>query len=152
MSDLSVGDAAPDFTLPSDSDGEVSLSAFRGKKVILYFYPKDNTPGCTTQACDFRERADILSTKDAVVLGVSKDSLKSHGNFRAKYSLNFPLLSDTELSVHKAYGAWGEKTMYGKTRMGVKRTTVVIDEDGKIIFIKHNVRSQGSVDRAIEQL
>ena len=152
MSELSVGDAAPDFTLPSDTDGDVSLSSFRGKKVILYFYPKDNTPGCTTQACDFRDRAELLASKDAVVLGVSKDSLKSHGNFRTKYDLNFPLLSDPELGVHEAYGAYGEKTMYGKKTMGVKRTTVVIDEEGKVAFIKHNVRSKGSVDRAIDQL
>ena len=152
MSELSVGDAAPDFTLPSDADGDVTLSSFRGKKVILYFYPKDNTPGCTTQACDFRDRSATLASKDAVVLGVSKDSLKSHGNFRTKYDLNFPLLSDPELSVHKAYGAYGEKTMYGKKTMGVKRTTVVIDEEGKVAFVKHNVRSKGSVDRAIDQL
>ncbi len=152
MAELSAGDLAPDFTLPSDTDGDITLSDFRGQKVILYFYPKDNTPGCTVQACDFRDRAEVLAGKNAVVLGVSKDSLKSHGNFRSKHELNFPLLSDPDVEVHKAYGAWGEKTMYGKTRMGVKRTTVVIDEEGKVAFIKHNVRSKGSVDRAIEQL
>jgi len=152
MAELSAGDLAPDFTLPSDTDGDITLSDYRGKKVILYFYPKDSTPGCTVQACDFRDRAEVLADKGAVVFGVSKDSLKSHGNFRSKYDLNFPLLSDTDVEVHKAYGAWGEKTMYGKTRMGVKRTTVVINEDGTIAFIKHNVRSKGSVDRAIDQL
>ena len=152
MSELSVGDPAPDFTLPSDSDGDVTLSALRGRKVILYFYPKDNTPGCTVQACDFRDRAEVLDEKGAVVFGVSKDSLASHGKFRSKFDLNFPLLSDPELTVHKQYGAYGEKTMYGKKTMGVKRTTVVIDEDGIVSFIKHNVRSKGSVDRAIAQL
>lgn len=152
MSELQVGDIAPDFTLPSDTDGDVTLSDFRGKKVILYFYPRDNTPGCTVQACDFRDRAEVLADKDAVVLGVSKDSLASHEKFRSKFDLNFPLLSDPDVEVHTKYGAWGEKTMYGKTKMGVKRTTVVIDEEGKVAFIKHNVRSKGSVDRAIDQL
>lgn len=152
MSELQVGDIAPDFTLPSDTDGDVTLSDFRGKKVILYFYPRDNTPGCTVQACDFRDRAEVLADKDAVVLGVSKDSLASHEKFRSKFDLNFPLLSDPDVEVHTKYGAWGEKTMYGKKKMGVKRTTVVIDEEGKVAFIKHNVRSKGSVDRAIDQL
>jgi len=152
MSTLTAGDPAPDFTLPSDADGEITLSSFRGRKVILYFYPRDNTPGCTTQACDFRDRADQLASQDAVVLGVSKDSLDSHEKFRSKYELNFPLLSDGGLDVHKAYGAYGEKTMYGKKTMGVKRTTVVIDANGNISSIKHNVRSKGSVDRAIALL
>ncbi|MCO4770961.1 MAG: thioredoxin-dependent thiol peroxidase [Deltaproteobacteria bacterium] len=152
MSELAVGDIAPDFTLPSDTDGDVTLSSYRGRKVVLYFYPKDSTPGCTTQACDFRDRAAALAAKDAVVLGVSKDSLASHERFRAKHELNFPLLSDPDLDVHKAFDAYGEKTMYGKKRMGVKRTTVVIDEEGIVTFIKHNVRSKGSVDRAIDQL
>lgn len=149
MSMLSAGDSAPDFTLPSDADGDITLSSFRGRKVILYFYPRDNTPGCTTQACDFRDRAEELAAQDAVVLGVSKDSLESHGKFRSKFELNFPLLSDTGLDVHKAYGAYGEKMMYGKKMMGVKRTTVVIDSQGNVSSIKHNVRSKGSVDRAI---
>ena len=152
MSELAVGDTAPDFTLPSDTDGDITLSSFRGRHVILYFYPRDNTPGCTTQACDFRDRAEVLAGKDAVVLGVSKDSLASHGKFRGKYDLNFPLLSDADLAVHTAYGAYGEKVMYGKTTMGVKRTTVVIAPDGTIAFIKRNVRSKGSADRAIAQL
>jgi thioredoxin-dependent peroxiredoxin len=152
MSMLSAGDSAPDFTLPSDADGDITLSSFRGRKVILYFYPRDNTPGCTTQACDFRDRAEQLAAQDAVVLGVSKDSLESHGKFRSKFELNFPLLSDTGLDVHKAYGAYGEKMMYGKKMMGVKRTTVVIDSQGNVSSIKHNVRSKGSVDRAIALL
>jgi thioredoxin-dependent peroxiredoxin len=152
MSELTVGALAPDFTLPSDSDGDVTLSSFRGRSVILYFYPRDSTPGCTIQACDFRDRAEALASKEAVVLGVSKDSLASHGKFRGKYDLNFPLLSDADLAVHKLFGAYGEKTMYGKKVMGVKRTTVVIDPTGKVTTLKHNVRSKGSVDRAIALL
>jgi peroxiredoxin Q/BCP len=152
MTELIAGAVAPDFTLPSDTDGDVTLSSFRGRSVILYFYPRDSTPGCTTQACDFRDRADALASQDAVVLGVSKDSLASHGKFRGRYDLNFPLLSDADLAVHTAYGAYGEKTMYGKKVMGVKRTTVVIDADGNIASIKNNVRAKGSVDRAIALL
>ncbi len=152
MSELTVGAVAPDFTLPSDTDGDVALSSFRGRSVILYFYPKDSTPGCTIQACDFRDRAEALAAKDAVVLGVSKDSLASHGKFRGKYTLNFPLLSDADLAVHTAYGAYGDKVMYGVTRQGVIRTTVVIDADGVVVALKHNVRSKGSVDRAIALL
>ena len=149
---LNVGDPAPDFTLPSSDGGEVTLSSLRGSKVILYFYPKDNTPGCTTQACDFRDRKDAISAAGATVLGVSKDSLKSHGNFIAKYDLNFPLLSDGDLAVHQAYDAYGEKTMYGKKRMGVIRTTVVIDEDGNVAAYKRNVRAKGNAERTVALL
>jgi len=149
---LQVGDPAPDFTLPSSDGGDVTLSALRGKTVVLYFYPKDSTPGCTTQACDFRDRQAQLAAKDAVVLGVSKDSLKSHGNFIAKYDLNFPLLSDKELGVHTAYDAYGEKTMYGKKRMGVIRTTVVIDPAGKIASYARNVRAKGNAERTLALL
>ncbi len=149
---LQPGDIAPDFSLESDDAGTIKLSDFRGKKVVLYFYPKDSTPGCTTQACDFRDMKDDFAGKGAVVLGVSKDSLRSHGNFRAKQSLNFPLLSDPELSVHEAYGAWGEKKNYGRTYMGCIRTTVVIDEDGKVLSYKGNVRAKGNAERTLELL
>ena len=149
---LSPGDNAPNFSLESDDGGQVTLSELRGKRVVLYFYPKDSTPGCTTQACDFRDMKEDFSAKNTVVLGVSKDSLKSHANFRAKQSLNFPLLSDPELEVHKLYGAWGEKKNYGKTYMGTIRTTVVIDEEGKILNFGGNVRAKGNAQRTLELL
>lgn len=149
---LQPGDIAPDFSLESDDAGTIKLSDFRGKKVVLYFYPKDSTPGCTTQACDFRDMKEDFAGKGAVVFGVSKDSLRSHGNFRAKQSLNFPLLSDPELSVHEAYGAWGEKKNYGRTYMGCIRTTVVIDENGKILSYKGNVRAKGNAERTLDLL
>lgn len=149
---LSPGDNAPNFSLESDDGGQVTLSELRGKRVVLYFYPKDSTPGCTTQACDFRDMKDDFSAKNAVVLGVSKDSLKSHANFRAKQSLNFPLLSDPELEVHKLYGAWGEKKNYGKTYMGTIRTTVLIDEEGKIMSFGGNVRAKGNAQRTLDLL
>lgn len=147
---LSPGDAAPDFTLPSDTEGEVSLSSLRGKKVVLYFYPKDSTPGCTTQACDYTAMKTQFEDKNAVILGVSKDSLASHGRFRDKHELGITLLSDPELEVHKAYDAYGEKTMYGKTRMGVIRTTVVIDEEGKVQHYARNVRAKGNAERTLD--
>ncbi len=152
MTTLHVGDAAPDFTLSRDDGDDITLNSLRGSRVVLYFYPRDSTPGCTVQACDFRDRQAVLAEKNAVVLGVSKDSLASHAKFRSKYDLNFPLLSDSDLVVHKAYDAYGEKKLYGKVSMGVIRSTVIIDEGGQVVFIKHNVRSKGSVDRALSQL
>ena len=146
---LHVGDPAPDFRLPSSGGDDVSLSALRGRKVILYFYPKDSTPGCTTQACDFRDRQAEIAERGAVVLGVSRDSLKSHAKFDEKFQLNFPLLSDPELTVHKAYDAFGEKTMYGKKAMGVIRTTVVIDEEGRVAAYSRNVRAAGNAERTM---
>jgi peroxiredoxin Q/BCP len=126
------GDAAPDFTLPSDDGQEISLKSLRGKNVVLYFYPKDDTPGCTTESCDFRDRIKDFGKLDAVVLGVSKDNLKKHARFREKYSLNFPLLSDEEGEICAKYGVWKEKSMYGKKYMGIERSTFLIDRKGKI--------------------
>ncbi|MDE7331669.1 MAG: thioredoxin-dependent thiol peroxidase [Lachnospiraceae bacterium] len=130
---LEAGTKAPDFTLP-DQNGEMhSLSDYKGQKVILYFYPKDNTPGCTKQACGFGERYPQFCKKGAVILGISKDSVASHKKFEEKYSLPFTLLSDTELDVIKAYDVWKEKKNYGKVSMGVVRTTYLIDEEGTIV-------------------
>lgn len=129
---LQAGMKAPDFTL-SDKDGNtVSLSDFMGKKVVVYFYPKDNTPGCTRQACAFASSYDKYTENGIAVIGISKDSVKSHGNFALKHSLPFILLSDPELSAIKAYDVWKEKKLYGKVSMGVVRTTYLIDEKGEI--------------------
>ena len=130
---LETGTLAPDFTLESDGSGPVSLSDFRGKKVVLYFYPKDDTPGCTTEACNFRDDYSALTAAGAVVLGVSPDSIKSHRSFKNKYELPFLLLSDPDHKVADAYGAWGPKKMMGKSYMGIIRSTFVIDETGKIM-------------------
>lgn len=129
---LEIGSKAPEFTLKNQNGEDVSLKDYIGKKVILYFYPKDNTPGCTAQACGFASLYPQITEKDAVVLGVSKDSVASHKKFKEKYNLPFELLADTELEVIKAYDVWKEKNMYGKLTMGVVRTTYVIDETGII--------------------
>ncbi|OUN07218.1 thioredoxin-dependent thiol peroxidase [Flavonifractor sp. An92] len=129
---LEIGTKAPDFTLPDQDGNPVSLSDFRGKTVVLYFYPRDNTPGCSRQACAFAQAFADFQALDAVVLGVSKDSTASHQKFAAKYDLPFRLLSDPELTTLQAYGVWQEKKLYGKTSMGVVRSTYVIDGDGII--------------------
>ncbi|MBN1153798.1 thioredoxin-dependent thiol peroxidase [candidate division KSB1 bacterium] len=141
---LKVGDKAPDFRLMSDQGEEVSLSDYHGKSdVILYFYPKDNTPGCTKEACSFRDNHLDIKNNNAVVLGVSPDSVKSHKNFVEKQNLNFTLLSDPDHQVAEAYGAWGEKSMYGKKYMGILRTTFVIDKQGVIRHVFENVKADG---------
>ena len=149
---LEVGTKAPDFSLP-DQNGEMhNLSDFAGKKVILYFYPKDNTPGCTKQACGFSELYAQFLEKDAVVLGVSKDSVASHKKFEEKHNLAFTLLSDTELSAIKAYDVWKEKKNYGKVYMGVVRTTYLIDENGVIEKAFSNVRAAENPGKMLEEL
>jgi peroxiredoxin Q/BCP len=132
---LQEGTIAPDFTLLTDGGGEVTLSDYRGKKVVLYFYPKDDTPGCTTEACSFRDDYSRIIAAGAAVLGVSPDSVKSHDKFKLKYQLPFALLSDPDHQVAEMYGAWGEKTMYGKSYMGILRSTFIIDEQGKILKV-----------------
>ncbi len=149
---LSVGDIAPDFELQSDAGEAVRLSDFRGRKVVLYFYPKDNTSGCTTEACEFRDRMPKITRRGAVVLGVSPDGVESHKKFKAKYDLPFALLADPDHSVAEAYGAWGEKKMYGKTYEGILRTTVVIDEQGKIAELFEKVKPKGHGDAVLEVL
>ena len=149
---LKVGDAAPDFELPSDAGTPVKLSDFRGRRVVLYFYPKDDTPGCTTQSCGFRDAYPRIEEKNAVVLGVSPDGVKSHQKFKTKFNLPFILLADEEHKVAEAYGVWGEKSMYGKTYMGIIRSHFVIDESGKIADAQVKVSPTDSVERAIAAL
>ncbi|MFC4057498.1 thioredoxin-dependent thiol peroxidase [Planomonospora corallina] len=147
MTKLEPGDAAPDFALPAADGTTVSLEAHRGRQVILYFYPAAMTPGCTKQACDFRDSLDSLAAAGFAVLGVSKDTPAKLARFAEHDALTFPLLSDPGLEVHKAYGAYGEKTMYGRTTVGVIRSTFVIDADGKIAKALYNVKATGHVAR-----
>lgn len=154
---LSAGDKAPDFSLPSDDGATVSLADLRGKHVVLYFYPRDNTPGCTKEACDFRDALEQLEADGAVVLGVSGDSLKSHGKFREKYDLNFPLLSDESTEMMEAYGVWREKKMYGRSSMGIVRSTFLIGPDGTILEVWDGVRvhvkkKDGTVNRHVDRV
>lgn len=137
---LEIGMKAPDFTLPDKDGNPVSLSGFLGKKVVLYFYPKDNTPGCTRQACAFAAAYEGFKAKDVVVIGVSKDSTASHQKFAQKYDLPFLLLSDPELQAIQSYGVWQEKKLYGKVSMGVVRTTFLIDEQGNLAKIMPKVK------------
>jgi peroxiredoxin Q/BCP len=149
---LKVGDKAPDFTSTDENGKKVSLKDFRGKKVVLYFYPKDNTTGCTKEACDFRDNFARVKKAGAVVLGVSADSEKSHTNFKEKYDLPYTLLADTEKEIIKAYGVWGEKSMYGRKYMGIFRTTFIIDEKGKISHVFEKVKVTGHVDEVLKAL
>lgn len=147
---LEVGSKAPGFELPDQNRTMRSLEEFKGKKVILYFYPKDNTPGCTKQACGFGELYPQFQEKDAVVIGVSKDSVASHKKFEAKYGLPFILLSDTELTAIQAYDVWQEKNMYGKKTMGVVRTTYLIDEEGNIAKAFGKVKAAENPQQMLE--
>ena len=140
---LREGDNAPDFALPSSTGESVKLSSLRGKQVVLYFYPRNDTPGCTVEACSFRDNMPKFDRIDAVVLGVSKDSLDSHARFINKYSLNFTLLSDRDGVAHKLYDTWKQKVLYGKKYMGTERSTFIIDADGKIKKIFRKVNPQG---------
>jgi peroxiredoxin Q/BCP len=148
----SVGAQAPDFTLLSERGEPIALSSFRGKKVILYFYPKDDTPGCTTQSCGFRDAYPQIEEQNAVVLGISPDSVKSHQKFKTKFNLPFTLLVDSEHAVAEAYGVWGEKSMMGKKYMGIIRSHFVIDEEGKIAQAEVKVSPTDSVERALAAL
>jgi len=149
---LEVGTKAPDFTLPDQNGNMHSLSEYRGKKVILYFYPKDNTAGCTKQACGFAERYPQFTEKGAVVLGISKDSVASHKKFEEKYGLPFTLLADPELVAIQAYDVWQEKKNYGKTYMGVVRTTYLIDEEGKIAKAFDKVKAADNPEQMLGEL
>ena len=149
---LEAGTMSPEFTLPDQNGTIHTLKEYRGKKVILYFYPKDNTAGCTKQACGFAERYPQFLEKGAVILGVSKDSVKSHKNFETKYTLPFTLLSDPELEVIKAYDVWKEKKNYGKVSMGVVRTTYLIDENGIIVKAMDKVKAADNPQQMLEAL
>jgi peroxiredoxin Q/BCP len=147
-----AGDKAPAFKLPDDSGKTVSLSDLKGKKVVLYFYPKDNTGGCTAQACDFRDNLNRLAKSGAVVLGVSADTVESHRKFKAKQGLNFQLLADPDRKAIEAYGVWQEKSLYGRKFMGIVRTTFVIDGDGRIATVFPKVKVVGHVDAVLAAL
>ena len=146
---LKPGDSAPEFTLAASTGETISLKDLAGKKVVLYFYPRDNTPGCTIEACGFRDVHDDIRQAGALVFGVSKDSLVSHEKFVGKYSLNFPLLSDEDTSVATAFGAWGEKKMYGRTVMGMKRMTFLIDEQGVVQEVWPAVKPDGHAEEVL---
>ncbi|MFO0819515.1 MAG: thioredoxin-dependent thiol peroxidase [Pirellulales bacterium] len=146
------GAKAPAFTLASDSGSKVKLADLKGKPVVLYFYPKDDTPGCTKEACAFRDRKAELAKLGATVLGVSADDVASHVKFRDKYELNFPLLADTDHKIAEAYGAWREKNMYGKKSMGIQRSTFLIDAEGKIAKVWKRVQVDGHDEQVIEAL
>lgn len=149
---IEEGATAPDFTLKADDGKEVRLSALRGKPVVLYFYPQDDTPGCTREACAFRDRSTELKAKGAAILGVSPDDVASHGRFRDKYSLNFPLLADTGHKVAETYGAWREKNMYGKKSMGVQRSTFLIDAAGTVRKVWKRVSVDGHDEQVLAAL
>jgi peroxiredoxin Q/BCP len=152
MAELKVGQKAPEFTLLDDNGQKVKLGDFKGKKVVLYFYPKDDTPGCTTEACNFRDGFDEIKGRGAVVLGVSADSVESHKKFKKKFELNFPLLADPEKKMIESYGVWKEKSMYGKKYMGIERTTFVIDPQGKISHVFSKVKVAEHFDEVVEAL
>ena len=147
-----IGSAAPDFTLPADDGSMVQLSDLRGQRVVLYFYPKDDTPGCTTQACGFRDNYVEISEKDAVVFGISPDGINSHVKFRTKFDLPFRLLADEDHKVAELYGVWGEKSMYGKKYLGIIRSHFVVDAEGKIADVQYGVSAEDSVANALATL
>jgi peroxiredoxin Q/BCP len=149
---VEVGQPAPEFTLPDQSGNDVSLSQFRGKPVVLYFYPRDNTPGCTREACAFRDARKDYEKAGAKVIGVSPDSVKSHQNFATKFELPFTLVADTEKTVCEAYGVWQEKTLYGRKSMGVVRATFVIDGKGAIRHVFPKVKVDGHSDEVLAAL
>ena len=149
---VEVGESAPDFTLMSDEEKKVSLSNYRGKQVVLYFYPKDGTPGCTKEAQGFRDLADDFDKENAVIIGVSKDSVKSHQRFKAKHNLPFALLSDPEGKVLDLYGVWKQKSMYGRTFLGTERTTFLVDQEGVVKKVYRKVKVKGHANTCLLDL
>lgn len=149
---LSIGDQAPDFTLPASGDRTLSLADFKGKKLVLFFYPKASTPGCTTESIDFTNLKDAFAAKNCAVVGASKDSVKRQDNFTAKNDLGVPLLSDEEGTLVESYGVWVEKMNYGRTYMGIERSTFLIDEEGRIENIWRKVRVKGHAEAVLQSL
>lgn len=149
---LNIGDKAPDFAILSDQDQLVSLQSLRGKKVILYFYPKDNTPGCTREACDFRDQLKKFESNDTLILGISKDSPAKHRKFKEKYSLPFPLLADETGDICQAYGVIDKKSLFGNTFLGIQRSTFLIDEQGIIRAIWRKVKVTGHIEQILSEL
>ncbi len=147
---VEVGEKAPSFTLPADGGGKISLNDFKGKTVVLYFYPKDDTSGCTAEACAFRDALPDFSKVDAEIIGVSKDPVKKHDKFKDKYELNFPLASDEDGAVCEAYGTWVEKSMYGRKYMGIERSTFVIDGKGVVRNVWRKVKVPGHADEVLK--
>ncbi len=152
MAELTIGTPAPGFTLPSDQGKDISLADYKGQKVILYFYPKDNTSGCTMEAKAFRDHLADFAAHGYAILGVSRDTVRKHCNFRDKYELNFPLLADTEETVCNLYGVMKEKSMYGRKYMGIERSTFVIDEEGNLAAIYRNVKASTHVGDLLKEL
>lgn len=152
MNEIKIGDEVPDFSLPASTGRNISLSQYRGRKVLLYFYPKNMTPACTQEACDFRDAHDRIAAQGAVVLGISADNLASHAKFALKNSLPFPLLSDEEHSVSEMFGVWQLKKLYGKEFMGIVRSTFLIDEQGKLAAAWRKIRVKGHVETALNEI
>ncbi len=149
---IEEGKPAPDFELESDSGDTVKLSDFHGRPVVLYFYPKDDTPGCTTEACEFRDAYDVFRERGAEILGVSPDNVASHGKFKTKYELPFTLLADPEHKVAEKYGVWGERSSYGKTSMGITRSTFIIDADGNVARAMLGIKPAGHASEVLGSL
>jgi peroxiredoxin Q/BCP len=147
---VEVGDKAPDFSLPSDGGGKISLKAMKGKKLVLYFYPKDDTSGCTAEACAFRDALPNFSKVKAEVIGISRDSVKSHDQFKKKHQLSFPLASDEDGKVCEAYGTWAEKSMYGRKYMGIERSTFLIDGNGVVRNVWRKVKVPGHAEEVLK--
>jgi thioredoxin-dependent peroxiredoxin len=152
MAKLEPGATAPQFSLPDQDSQPVSLDDFKGRRVLVYFYPKDDTPGCTREACQFNDNLHAFQRANVPVLGISPDDAQSHQRFRAKYGLAFPLLSDPDHQVLEAYGAWGEKTLYGKQTVGVLRSTFLIDQDGKVARAWYNVKADGHAAQVLAEI
>ena len=149
---VKLGDKAPDFNLPDENGNKLRLSSLRGSKILLYFYPKDMTPGCTKEAEGFRDSINIFADHNTKVIGVSKDSVKRHGNFKKKYNLPFSLVSDEHGKVCDVFGVWVKKKNYGRTYMGIERSTFLINEDGKIVRVWRKVRVKGHVEEVLESI